>query len=194
MSNIYGYWTLYPHAFSRKNFKPLYEELLQTCERYLVSTERGKFPSKRISCVVGNGKFNDARSDYFNYDNLPAYTWKDLPVLKSIKKQVEEKLDTKYDYCLCHIYRDGKDSLGYHADNEALNSDVASISFGATRKFRFRKMGETKGYEVEYELKSGDLLHMLPGCQRKYKHSVPPQAKIDKPRINLTFRKLELDE
>ena len=194
MSNIYAYWTLYPHAFSRKNFKPLYAELLQSCEGYLVATERGKFSSKRISCVVGNGKFNDARSDYFNYDNLPSYSWDDLPIVKSIKEQVEKKLDTEYDYCLCHIYRNGKDTLGYHADKEALETDVASVSFGATRKFRFRKMGETSGYEAQYELKSGDLLHMLPGCQRKYKHSVPPQTTVEKPRINLTFRKLELEE
>lgn len=190
----YGYWDYYPHAFSRKLFAPLYLELSQSCENYQVATMRGNFPSKRISCVVGNGQFNDARSNYFNYNNLPAYTWDQLPILNKIKTKVEKKLNTTYDYCLCHIYRTGKDSLGYHSDKEALDSDVASLSFGATRKFRFRKVGKTSGYEVEYELKNGDLLHMLPGCQRKYSHSVPSQATVTEPRINLTFRKLEIQK
>lgn len=163
---------------------------MEKCKIYNVEVSGKSFPSKRISCVVGGKKFNKVSSSYFSYENLDKFSWKDLPVLNDIKSQLEEKLDTKYDYCLCHIYRDGKDTIGWHNDKEALDNDVASISFGATRKFRFRKISETRGYLVEYKLKSGDLLHMLPGCQRKYKHHVPTEASIDTPRINLTFRKL----
>jgi len=81
--------------------------------------------------------------------------------------------------------------ISWHNDKEALNTPVASISLGATRLFRFRDIKETKGWEYELNLKSGDLVYMKEGCQRKYKHAVPVQKKVKDPRINLTFRQFE---
>lgn len=133
----------------------------------------------------------DARSQYFSYSRLPAFDWKDSTMISKIRFNVQHKLKTSYDYCLCHIYRDGKDDIGWHADRESLDLDIASVSFGATRKFRLRRKDNTKGWDFEYQLNSGDLFHMLPGCQKKYKHCVPKETKVKESRINITFRKFD---
>ena len=96
-----------------------------------------------------------------------------------------------YDYVLVHIYYSGKGSIAYHNDSEAMNSSIASVSFGSTRKFRFRKIGKTKGWDHEFRLGSGDLFMMYKGCQSKYMHSVPIERSVKSQRINLTFRKYE---
>jgi alkylated DNA repair dioxygenase AlkB len=120
---------------------------------------------------------------------MPAFHWKECALIEKIKEELENKLGTYFDYCLAHCYPDGEASIGWHNDKEALETDVVSISFGATRKFRFRKLGETKGYCKEFNLGNGDVLHMLSGCQKIYKHSVPVEKTVKTPRINLTFRK-----
>ena len=111
-------------------------------------------------------------------------------MLKEVKEQLEKKLGTHFDYFLCHIYTTGEDYIPWHNDRESMDGDIASVSFGATRKFRLRKVEETTGYEKEYKMKNGDMIHMLEGCQRAYKHCVPVEKKIKEPRINLTFRKI----
>jgi len=96
-------------------------------------------------------------------------------------------------------YKDGESNIGWHADRESLRSNVFSISFGATRKFRFRKIKETTGWDYELLLQSGDAVLMkapdLPtgrlGCQSIYKHTVPIQKNVSQPRVNLTFRQFE---
>lgn len=133
----------------------------------------------------------DARSQYFSYARLPAFDWKESEMISKIHFNVELKLKTNYDYCLCHIYRDGKDEINWHADRESLNLDIASVSFGACRKFRLRTKDKTKGHDFEYNLGSGDLFHMLEGCQKVYKHCVPKESTVKEPRINLTFRKYD---
>lgn len=93
----------------------------------------------------------------------------------------------KFNSCLANYYRDGNDSVGKHSDNEKSlvdGSSIMSISFGATRKFRFHE----KNRQIEFNINHGDILLMLPGCQDRYLHEVPKQLKIKEPRINLTFR------
>ncbi len=95
------------------------------------------------------------------------------------------------------MYRNGLDTIGWHNDKEALNTPVVSISLGATRKFRFRKIKDKEGkinkvgYEKELLLKSGDCLFMKDSCQKIYKHCVPTEKTVKAPRINLTFRKFD---
>jgi len=105
-----------------------------------------------------------------------------------IRDKVEKHTGIKFDYVLFHIYATGKSSIGFHADEEALDSTVVSVSLGATRKFRFKKIGRTKGWDHELHLKSGDVVIMHPGCQEVYLHCVPKELKVKIARINLTFR------
>lgn len=189
------YWDYHPTFFDSSLFSSLYEDVSKTCKSYKVRAPfKGtiEYDSKRMSCYYTDKKKNiDAQSAYFGYDGLTSHDWCESSVLVSIKDIIEKRFDTYYDYCLVHIYRDGKDVINYHNDREAMTTDICSVSFGATRKFRFRKIGEKTGYETQLLLKSGDLLHMKDGCQKIYKHCVPQEKKVTEMRINLTFRKFE---
>ena len=112
---------------------------------------------------------------------------------------MEQQSKKTYDYVLVHIYDTGDAGISYHRDNEALNSSISSVSLGATRKFRFKKIGRKKGWDSELYLHDGDLVIMhgpdpisgRKSCQNIYLHSVPVEKKVKEPRINLTFREYE---
>jgi hypothetical protein len=91
---------------------------------------------------------------------------------------------------LCNLYRDGRDSMGWHSDDEAelgAQPCIASLSLGATRRFRLRHRHDP-GLRLELELAPGSLLLMAGTTQRNYRHDLPKSARITEPRINLTFR------
>lgn len=156
--------------------------------------------------------FNDnAKFDYaYSQANMSPISYTKTPIISSIKHEVEKILETeilknskpgttkvvpKFSGCLAHIYRDGKDYIGWHNDREAISpplNHVVSISFGASRKFRFRRIGDTKGWKHEFNLNSGDMLYMYGECQQIYKHTVPKQLRIKDGRINLTFRVFDI--
>lgn len=140
--------------------------------------------TKRKSCIFADHTSDDTDSSY----SLPTYAWQDHEIINALKTNLESVLHQHFDYCLFHLYPNGNSSIGYHRDQEADDTIVVSLSFGATRKFRFRRPGQTQGYDVEYQLRSGDLLVMQPDCQKMYLHSVPIEASVKQPRINLTFR------
>jgi alkylated DNA repair dioxygenase AlkB len=87
------------------------------------------------------------------------------------------------------LYRTGKDSNGWHADNEKELGEapvIYSLSFGQTRKFQLKHL--KTGERINLELNSGSLLIMGGEIQHYWKHQVPKQLKIAKDRVNLTFR------
>ena len=83
--------------------------------------------------------------------------------------------------------------MGYHSDNEKMlkkNGAIASLSLGAERKFSF-KHKETK-QKIDIILERGSLLVMKDTTQTNWMHRLPPTKKVNSPRINLTFRTIEL--
>jgi alkylated DNA repair dioxygenase AlkB len=113
--------------------------------------------------------------------------------LIELKTQIEEILPGKlFNSVLLNLYRDGKDKMGWHSDNEkelGPNPCIASLSFGATRFFDLKhKIDKTKRFR--FELSSGMLLVMSGSLQDYWLHQVPPQKKVIEPRINLTFRRV----
>lgn len=115
-----------------------------------------------------------------------------LPVLLKIKAQVEELTTDTYHAVLLNYYPDGLAGIGWHADDERdlnPNAAIASVSFGATRRFDLRhRDGET----LSINLEDGSVLVMAGELQQYWKHQVPVQRKIKQPRINLTFRSMKL--
>lgn len=112
-------------------------------------------------------------------------------LLQRIADDLAERLGVEFDSVLCNLYRDGSDSVGWHADDEsAFGSDpvIASLSFGGTRRFLLRRNAD--GAKTTFELADGTLLVMGEGVQQSYQHSVPKTRRPVGPRINLTFRKL----
>jgi len=111
------------------------------------------------------------------------------PELLKLKRIAEEKTGTNYNSCLLNLYHNGDEGMAYHSDDEkalAKNSAIASMSFGAERKFLF-KHKQTKATVTTF-LQNGSLLLMSDETQTNWLHRLPPTKKVIKPRINLTFR------
>ncbi|PTB90925.1 alpha-ketoglutarate-dependent dioxygenase AlkB, partial [Marivirga lumbricoides] len=94
-----------------------------------------------------------------------------------------------YNSCLLNLYHNGSEGMAWHSDGEKdlkKNGAIASMSFGAERKFAF-KHKESKE-TVALWLENGSLLVMKGSTQTYWLHRLPPTTKVSEPRINLTFR------
>ena len=112
--------------------------------------------------------------------------------LAELRAQVSERAGEPFNSVLCNLYRDGNDSMGFHADAEReLGPEpvIASLSLGATRRFQLRHRRDP-GDRLDLDLHDGSLLIMRGALQRYYRHAVPKQRAIAEPRINLTFRRI----
>lgn len=129
-------------------------------------------------------------SDYlYTYSNTTkqALVW--TKELSDLKQRVEEVTGTKFNSCLLNLYHNGDEGIAWHSDDEkplGENSIIASLSFGAERKFSF-KHKHTK-QTISVVLEHGSLLIMKDATQTNWLHSLPKSKKITRPRINLTFR------
>jgi alkylated DNA repair dioxygenase AlkB len=107
----------------------------------------------------------------------------------TIKSKIEPIAKTEFNSVLLNLYRDGNDSISWHTDAEkelGINPIIASVNFGATRKFQLRHI-KTKE-KLEIELTHGSLLIMQGELQHFWQHQVPKTSKVVGERINLTFR------
>ncbi|MFT4576275.1 MAG: alkylated DNA repair dioxygenase AlkB [Polaribacter sp.] len=130
---------------------------------------------------------------YYNYSNVTkqALVWtKELLELKAI---VERKSNATYNSCLLNLYHSGEEGMAWHSDGEKMlqkEGEIASVTLGAERKFSF-KHKESK-QKVDIVLERGSLLVMKGTTQTNWLHRLPPTKLIKTPRINLTFRTINL--
>jgi len=116
--------------------------------------------------------------------------------LKRLKSKVEERCGETFNSVLANLYRDGRDSVGWHSDDEpALGRHpvIASVSPGADRMFHMEHKNE-KDAKWEILLTHGRLLLMKGPTQQCWKHALPKDKAIQERRINLTFRHIYGDE
>jgi alkylated DNA repair dioxygenase AlkB len=102
--------------------------------------------------------------------------------------RVEDVTRRRFNSVLLNLYRDGRDSVSWHRDNDYAHGgqpDIASVSFGATRRFQLR---DATGTRAEIALESGSLLLATGEALERWWHSVPKTARAVGPRVNLTFR------
>ena len=114
------------------------------------------------------------------------------PDLAQLRSEIETELGTPFNSVLVNAYRNGRDYMGYHQDNEpelGPHPHVASLSLGASRDFILRSKDASKK-RFTLALNSGDLLWMQPPCQHLFEHALPKRLRVDSPRINLTFRQI----
>lgn len=130
-----------------------------------------------------------ARYRYSGVDR-PAAGWP--PCLAGLARQVGAAVGWRFNYVLATRYRDGRDRLGWHADDERDLGPapvIASLSLGATRVFRVRP--RQGGASVGRALGHGALVLMWGPSQRDYKHAAPGTAQPVGERLNLSFRFVE---
>ena len=139
--------------------------------------------SPRLSCWIG-----DAGTAYrYSGSLFEPRAW--TPTLAALRHELRDRFDLQFNSVLANLYRDGSDSMGWHSDAEpelGREPVIASLSFGAVRRFRFRSR-ETKRVVLAIDLASGSLLVMRGATQRLYHHDLPKTARAGA-RINLTFR------
>ena len=125
----------------------------------------------------------------YGYSNIvrPAAAMPDI--LEQLCQQVSEQAGVEFNAVLGNLYRNGQDSMGWHADDEPEIDQqcIASVSFGDTRRFRLKHL--ESGRSVHFDLSSGSLL-LMENCQQGWHHALPKTQKQVGPRINLTFRRI----
>ena len=142
-------------------------------------------PTPRLTAWHGN---THCVYKYSGVVNQP-FPW--TPSLLTIKTRIESLSNgATFNCVLLNFYRDGSDKMGWHSDDEkelGPNPSIASVSFGATRRFDFKHKTEAHN-KFSIHLESGSLLLMQGDMQHHWLHQIPAQKRIQEPRINLTFR------
>ncbi|UVW34037.1 alpha-ketoglutarate-dependent dioxygenase AlkB [SAR92 clade bacterium H455] len=109
--------------------------------------------------------------------------------IEQLREQVEVQSGERFNRALVNYYRDGSDSVDWHADDEAelgFEPLVASLSLGAERVFQLRH--NLTQERLDISLPHGSLLLMGPGIQTYWQHRIAKTKKVDQPRVNFTFR------
>lgn len=141
-------------------------------------------PVPRLSSWHG-----DANRSY-TYSNIEMMPLPWTPLLLDVKAVVEPLVGCTFNSVLCNLYRDGADSVAWHADDErelGLTPTIASVSLGATRKFQLRSNAKPV-IRHDVDLAHGSVLIMQGESQREWMHQVPKTKAPVGARINLTFR------
>lgn len=158
-----------------------------------------EIPWKHDEVVIFGKVIQTLRKVAWYADNERPYTYSGrtkiglpwTPSLISIKSAIEKKAQITFNGGLMNYYHDGNEGASWHSDNEKTiipNSCIASVSFGAARKFEFKhKQTQEK---VSIELGAGSLLLMQGTTQTHWIHQLPKSKKIKDPRLNLTFRQM----
>lgn len=144
-----------------------------------------RVPQPRLSAWHGEA---EAHYRYSGRDFAPE-AW--TPTLQALRARVEALCGARFNSVLCNLYRDGQDAMGWHADDErelGPAPQIASLSLGATRRFRLRPRQRDAHPAQTLELGHGSLLLMAGDTQRHWQHALPRMARVREPRINLTFR------
>lgn len=134
--------------------------------------------------------YGDADATY-RYSGLSLRPTPWHPQLLRLRRRLERHLCCGFNSVLANAYRNGRDSMGWHRDDEPeLGKEpvIASLSLGAARRFLYRP--RSGGASRHIILEHGSLLVMKPGCQARWQHAIPKTRAGTGLRINLTFRKI----
>ena len=179
----------YPEFFDKEQADKIYSELLQEIawQQDNITVFGKTHPQPRLTALYGN------EGKPYSYSNITMqpHPWNTL--LQKIKYHIETTTECQFSTVLLNQYRDGKDSNGWHADNEkelGTNPIIASLSFGAERVFQL-KHNTIANAKNSIVLEHGSLLLMKGSTQHFWKHQIPKTAKPIGNRINLTFRSIK---
>lgn len=142
--------------------------------------------SPRLSCWIGDPQ---ARYRYSGALFEP-HPWP--AALRPLRRRLRDELGVDFNSVLANLYRDGRDAMGWHSDDEPeLGAEpvIASISLGATRRFVLKHRHDAER-RLALDLPHGSLLVMAGETQRHCRHALPRTARPVGERINLTFRQI----
>lgn len=173
--------------FSKEEADSLYTELLNDTKwlETKITVYNKEYDTPRLTAWYG-----DTGTSYtFSGNKMDPFPWtKDLLF---IKEKIDKEAGEIFNSVLLNLYRTGRDSVGWHRDNEkefGTNPIIASVSFGETRPFHLKHKFKKEIEKVIIPLTHGSLLIMKGKTQHYWEHQIPKTAKDIRPRINLTFR------
>ena len=176
----------HPNFISKEKADALFLELKQTIpwQQDDIKVFGKTHPQPRLTALFGNN------GKAYSYSNITMIPHEFTPALLKLKKEIETKTTAIFTTCLLNRYRDGKDSNGWHADNEkelGTNPIIASITLGQERMFHLKHRSDKK-LKHKMLLEHGSLLLMQGETQHHWLHQIPKTAKAIGERVNLTFR------
>ena len=179
----------FPSFFSSEVASDLYLDLLREIpwQQDNIKVFGKEHVQPRLTALFGN----DAKPYSYSNITMQPKPWNLL--LQKIKYHVESVAEINFTTVLLNYYRDGKDSNGWHADNEkelGLNPTIASVSLGSERMFQL-KHNTDRSLRQNILLENGSLLIMKGATQHHWKHQIPKTSKPIGGRINLTFRVIQ---
>lgn len=180
----------FPTAFNRETSKALFDRLYHDIpwrqESLWIGGKRREVP--RLQCWMG-----DAACLYgYSGMRLQPVAW-NLTVLE-IKRRAEELSQQSFNSVLLNLYRNGMDSVAWHADDEAELGEepvIASVSLGADRPFQLKSRLSQPPEKHQIWLRNGSILVMGKGLQSNWLHQLPKVKTLKEARINLTFRQVQ---
>jgi alkylated DNA repair dioxygenase AlkB len=143
--------------------------------------------SPRLSSWIGDA---EARYRYSGALFVPR-PWP--AALQALRAPLAAAAGVEFNSVLANLYRDGRDAMGWHSDDErelGPRPVIASLSLGAPRRFLFKRR-DGAGAALPLLLEHGSLLLMRGDTQRRYRHALPRSTRALGPRINLTFRHVQ---
>lgn len=178
------YWVKQFYSADRSDsiFQELLTKLAWQEEQIYIFGKWIKVP--RLMCWYGDPEA------IYTYSNVPHRPSPWIPELLILKEDVSGYCHCCFNSVLANLYRNGRDSMGCHADNErelGINPTIASLSFGDERLFRLYH-NKNKQLKLEIPLGHGDLLIMAGALQHHWRHALPKTRQIKRERVNLTFR------
>ena len=179
--------TLFENFFTNQESKKLHQNLI---EKIQWRQDKIKIFGKLIDQPRLTAFYGDTSKDY-SYSGIlmKPIEWNEELLL--IKNILEEVAKIKFTSVLLNYYRDGKDSMGWHSDDEkelGQNPVIGSVSFGESRVFQMRHKFRKDIKKVDIKLTDGSLLLMKGSTQHFWQHQIPKSKRELKLRINLTFR------
>ncbi len=194
------------------NYEPE-DASLVLIERFFTKEESDKFYESllaktewKTSQIIIYGKlhdtprltawYGDAGKNY-TFSGTTRITTPWTPELLLIKEKVDKEAGVTFNSVLLNLYRSGKDSVGWHRDNEkefGNNPIIASVSFGEKRPFQLKHKFKKEIERINIPLTHGSLLIMKGSTQHFWEHQIPKTAKAVSPRINLTFRIIKTEK
>lgn len=184
--NKQGFLSLELDFLPNEIAQELYQLLLQKVrwEQKNITIYEKTIPIPRLTAWFGDATYS--------YSGIKNETQPWLPELLELKKVIEQKTGVEFNSCLLNLYRNGKDSVGWHADNEkelGINPTIASVSLGQNRSFQVKHKMEPQN-KLNLNLSSGSLVIMKEEMQHHWLHRLAPTSKSVEPRINITFRRI----
>jgi len=136
--------------------------------------------------------FHGQRGVHYSYSGMRYDAHDFAPELAALRERLSAELGCGFNCVLANFYRDGDDSVGYHADDEpelgpsVQDIAIASLSLGQARRFVLKH--RKSGARTELTLPGGSLLVMRGRTQQVYVHALPKTRIPVEPRVNLTYR------